>query len=31
MHRWGFKGKVPRKRHVNTASDAEKKEFKKRE
>jgi transposase len=30
MHRWGFKEKVPRKRHVNTASDAEKKEFKKR-
>lgn len=30
LHRWGFKQKVPRKVHVNTASKKEKKEFKKR-
>ena len=29
LHRWGFKQKVPRKVHVNTASDEEKEEFKK--
>lgn len=29
LHRWGFKQKVPRKVHVNTASNEEKKEFKK--
>lgn len=30
MHTWGFKEKVPRKRHVNTASREEKEDFKKR-
>jgi transposase len=30
MHRWGFKEKVPRKRHVNTASIEEEQDFKKR-
>jgi transposase len=30
LHRWGFKQKVPRKVHVNTASKEEKDEFKKR-
>lgn len=29
LHRWGFKQKVPRRVHVNTASNKEKKEFKK--
>ncbi len=29
LHRWGFKQKVPRKVHVNTASIKEKKQFKK--
>lgn len=29
LHRWGFKQKVPRKVHVNTASSKEKEEFKK--
>jgi len=29
LHRWGFKQKVPRKVHVNTASNKEKEEFKK--
>ncbi len=29
LHRWGFKQKVPRKEHVNTASNEEKKQFKK--
>ena len=29
LHRWGFKQKVPRKVHVNTASKDEKEEFKK--
>lgn len=29
LHRWGFKLKVPRRVHVNTASDKEKKQFKK--
>jgi transposase len=29
LHRWGFKQKVPRKVHVNTASIKEKEEFKK--
>ena len=29
LHRWGFKQKVPRKVHVNTASNEEKEEFKK--
>ncbi len=30
LSRWGFKQKVPRKVHVNTASSEEKEEFKKR-
>ncbi len=30
LRRWGFKQKVPRKVHVNTASSEEKEEFKKR-
>jgi len=30
LHKWGFKQKVPRKVHVNTASPEEKKAFKKR-
>jgi len=30
LHRWGFKLKVPRRRHVNTASNEEKTAFKKR-
>ena len=29
MHKWGFKQKVPRKVHVNTASNEEKEDFKK--
>ena len=29
LHRWGLKLKVPRKRHVNTASEEEKEDFKK--
>ncbi|HSF51184.1 MAG TPA: winged helix-turn-helix domain-containing protein, partial [Nitrososphaeraceae archaeon] len=29
MHKWGFKQKVPRKVHVNTASREEKERFKK--
>ena len=29
LHKWGFKQKVPRKVHVNTASIKEKEEFKK--
>ena len=29
LHSWGFKQKVPRKVHVNTASNEEKKQFKK--
>ena len=29
LHRWGFKQKVPRKVHINTASNVEKKQFKK--
>jgi len=29
MHKWGFKQKVPRKTHVNTASREEKERFKK--
>jgi putative transposase len=29
MHKWGFKQKVPRKTHVNTASKKEKERFKK--
>lgn len=29
LHRWGFKEKVPRKVHINTASDEEKEAFKK--
>jgi transposase len=29
LHKWGFKQKVPRKVHVNTASEEEKQEFKK--
>ena len=29
LHKWGFKQKVPRKVHVNTASDKEKGDFKK--
>ena len=31
LHRWGFKQKVPRKVHVNAASDDEKEAFKKRQ
>ena len=30
LHKWGFCNKVPRKRFVNTASNKEKKQFKKR-
>ncbi len=30
LRRWGFKQKVPRKVHINTASSEEKEEFKKR-
>ncbi len=30
MHRWGFKEKVPQRRHINTASIEEKQDFKKR-
>ena len=30
LHAWGFKQKVPKKVHVNTASDEEKEAFKKR-
>ncbi len=30
MHMWGFKEKVPMRRHVNTASIEEKQDFKKR-
>jgi putative transposase len=30
LRKWGFKQKVPRKIHVNTASKEEKKDFKKR-
>jgi len=30
LHRWGFKLKVPRRRHINTASKMEKTAFKKR-
>lgn len=29
LHEWGFRLKVPRKRHVNTASGEEKEDFKK--
>jgi putative transposase len=29
MHKWGFKQKVPKKTHVNTASKEEKEDFKK--
>ena len=29
LHKWGFKQKVPRKRHINTASREEKMAFKK--
>ena len=29
LHSWGFKQKVPRRVHINTASDEEKKQFKK--
>jgi putative transposase len=29
LHKWGFKLKVPRKRHINTASKEEKEAFKK--
>jgi transposase len=31
LRKWGFKQKVPRKVHVNTASEEEKKDFKKRQ
>jgi transposase len=31
LHRWGFRQKVPRKVHINTASDDEKEAFKKRQ
>ena len=30
LRKWGFKQKVPRKVHVNTASEEEKEDFKKR-
>jgi transposase len=30
LHEWGFSPKVPRKRFINTASNKEKKQFKKR-
>ena len=30
LYKWGFKQKVPKKEHVNTASKEEKEEFKKR-
>ncbi|MGA8083646.1 MAG: winged helix-turn-helix domain-containing protein, partial [Candidatus Nitrosopolaris sp.] len=30
LHKWGFSPKVPRKRFVNTASNKEKKQFKKK-
>lgn len=30
LHKWGFSSKAPQKRFVNTASDEEKEEFKKR-
>ena len=30
LHKWGFSPKVPRKKFVNTASNEEKKQFKKR-
>lgn len=29
LHKWGFKQKVPRRVHVNTASSEEKEKFKK--
>jgi transposase len=29
LHKWGFKQKVPREVHVNTASEEEKEQFKK--
>lgn len=29
LHKWGFKQKIPRKVHVNTASNKEKEDFKK--
>ena len=29
LHKWGFKQKIPRKVHINTASKEEKEEFKK--
>ena len=29
LHKWGFKSKVPQKRFVNTASEKEKRKFKK--
>jgi putative transposase len=29
LHNWGFRQKIPRKRHINTASVKEKKDFKK--
>ncbi len=31
LHKWGFRQKVPRKVHVNTASKEEKEDFKKRQ
>jgi transposase len=30
LHKWGFKQKIPRKVHVNTASEEEKEQFEKR-
>jgi transposase len=30
LHKWGFKQKIPRKVHINTASNKEKEDFKKR-
>jgi transposase len=30
MHKWGFKEKVPQRRHINTAPMEEKQDFKKR-
>jgi transposase len=29
LHKWGFRQKIPRKVHVNTASEEEKEQFKK--
>ena len=31
LHKWGLKQKIPKKEHINTASDKEKEDFKKRQ